>query len=118
MLTSIFDFGIPVFINETVRLEKPKAESEIVDQQPKDRVAFTERAKLKIDIEEIRERFKKAKTGTRITYHIGFLCVDAEDDCRLCEVRKLVSDWESVGLVSLVQRKIANYSYEYYAEVR
>ena len=89
-----------------------------MDQQTKDTTAFSERAKLKIGIDEIRERFKLAKTGTRITYHIGFLCVDAEGDRKLCEVRKLVADWAMLGMVSLVQRKIANYSYEYVAEVR
>ena len=83
-----------------------------------DITAFTSRTKLRISEKEIRERFRLSKRGLRITYHIGFLCVDAESDVSLREIRKLVSDWSNLGFVSLVQRKRAGYCYEYYAEVR
>lgn len=71
-----------------------------------------------VEIEEIRERLRTSQKGTRIKYHTGFLCRDAEGNKKLGEIRKLVLDWASVGIVALVQRKLANDSYEYYAEVR
>lgn len=84
----------------------------------KDTSRYTKRLRLRIEESVIKERFRIAKPGMKITYHIGNLCIDAEGDEKLQEIRKLVSDWASIGMVSLVQRKIAAYSYEYYAVVR
>lgn len=64
--------------------------------------------------DSIREKFHSAKKGNRVAYHIGFLCRDAERSARVREIRKMVSEWESLGLASLVQRKLGNYRYEYF----
>ena len=68
--------------------------------------------------EDLRETFRKSVRGQKIHYHTGFMAIEAEADTKLAALRKIVSDWAAMGMVSLVQRKVAPYSYEYYAVVR
>lgn len=67
--------------------------------------------------DELRNTFRKSEKGHKIHYYTGFMAIEAETDERIATVRKVVADWASMGMVSLTQRRIAPYAYEYYAVV-
>lgn len=82
-----------------------------------DTEAFKKRVKLKFSENALRDLIRRGDRGAKVTYHIGFLCIDAEVDSEVRSVQKTVLEFASLGLVRLMQRKLAAYSYEYYVVV-
>lgn len=82
------------------------------------KVFFATYSKPAVTETELRSAFAAAVKGEKLVYYTGFLARDAETDPRVASLRKTVVGWHVAGRVTLVQKKLAEYSYEYYALVR
>lgn len=78
------------------------------------RVFFTRYSKPVMTEDDLRHCFSKARKGEKILYYTGFLAEDAKTERAVARLRKVVTDWMSLGLVVTTQRRLEQYSYEYY----
>ena len=86
-------------------------------ENPEDVKAYKKRFFAPVSIEDIKVAYAIVCRGSSFRYHTGFLSMDVEKHKELAEIRDQINEWVSLGTITITQRKLADYSYEYCAKI-
>lgn len=79
---------------------------------------FESRKRQFEDINKILPQIGTSKRGKKILYHTGFLFRDITENGELFEMASRMNMFCVMGLIELVQKKITDYEYQYFAVVK